>query len=739
MIAMIKTLYKVIRKQLSSDNDVGLGIPTQCSEKDRLNKANKVNKLNKAYEQFLNQAQPSLLQELEPRFMFDGAAVEAVDLADGVSEQEQAYILNAIEQNEQAHATESLLQAIEANAENFQTDYSQFREVVIVDARVKDPHILIDSISRTAAIEVILPNQDGVDKIAELLAKYNNLDAIHIISHGDQAKLELGSVDLTTNNLNAYQTQLAQWGQALTEQGDILFYGCNVAEGDAGQAFIEELRALTSADIAASVDITGGEAFAGDSILESDTDVETDEIVDFSEYAHQLAWTLNDNSISVSAAVTAEIALTPDGQTLAVGNQGTSGSEARIYEWDGLTWQQKGSTLVATGQSNFGLDISISDDGARVALGNNGNSGLNYARVYQWNGTDWAQMGSDFPGTFRSVSLNTDGSRLAIGAINNNTVDLYEWNGSSWIQLGSTITHSGEWFGRNVSFNAAGNIVAISAEKASYNGSDSGRLRIYEYDGSNWILKGSPIDGAQAGDKLGNNKTIAMSADGLMVVAPAPANSTNGTSSGMVRVYEWDGSDWAQKGQSFFGSTAYSSLGAINDLSADGMRLFLGDPRANSVGGIIYVYDWDTGSNSWVVSDTIEGNPAIFERFGGSSFSVDQTGERITLVSNTKDVLTYDAPPVPINTLPASIAIDEDSSAFAFTAGDIISVSDPDPTSVLQSVQLTVNFGVLNVSLSVGAAISAGSNNSNTLTIDGNDVDINATLASLTYTCTFDI
>ncbi|WP_119329562.1 BspA family leucine-rich repeat surface protein, partial [Cysteiniphilum halobium] len=239
---MFKQLYRLIKEQLSLNKKVDKDLILKKLLQDN---------------QLKNQQQPFLLQELEPRYMFDGAAIEAVDLADGVSEQEQIYILNALKQNENAQATESLLEAIEANSEGFTTDYSQFTEVMIIDSRVKDPHILIESVSRHASIEVITSEVDGVDAIAHILAKYQNLEAIHIVSHGAEAQLQLGNVDLTASNLMDYQAQLAQWGQALTEQGDILFYGCNVAEGDKGQAFIDALTALTSADIAASIDFTG--------------------------------------------------------------------------------------------------------------------------------------------------------------------------------------------------------------------------------------------------------------------------------------------------------------------------------------------------------------------------------------------------------------------------------------------------------------------------------------------------
>ena len=46
-------------------------------------------------------------------------------------------------------------------------------------------------------------------------------------------------------------------GQSLTEDGDILFYGCNVASTEGGKALISKISEITKADIAASDDVTG--------------------------------------------------------------------------------------------------------------------------------------------------------------------------------------------------------------------------------------------------------------------------------------------------------------------------------------------------------------------------------------------------------------------------------------------------------------------------------------------------
>ncbi|MEZ6087262.1 MAG: cadherin-like domain-containing protein [Pirellulaceae bacterium] len=81
----------------------------------------------------------------------------------------------------------------------------------------------------------------------------------------------------------------------------------------------------------------------------------------------------------------------------------------------------------------------------------------------------------------------------------------------------------------------------------------------------------------------------------------------------------------------------------------------------------------------------------------------------------------------PINTVPGAQSVNED----ALLAISGITVADADDN--LSTVQLTVNNGVLTVTLSGGASVSTGANGSNDLTLSGSIADINATLASLTY------
>ncbi|MCW3027325.1 MAG: outer rane adhesin like protein, partial [Solirubrobacterales bacterium] len=52
---------------------------------------------------------------------------------------------------------------------------------------------------------------------------------------------------------------------------DIEFWGCNVAQGSTGQAFVDTVHTLTGATVGASTDATGAAALGGNWVLEDTT------------------------------------------------------------------------------------------------------------------------------------------------------------------------------------------------------------------------------------------------------------------------------------------------------------------------------------------------------------------------------------------------------------------------------------------------------------------------------------
>ncbi|KPL11372.1 hypothetical protein AMJ85_03690, partial [candidate division BRC1 bacterium SM23_51] len=149
-------------------------------------------------------------------------------------------------------------------------------EIVFVDPRVPDYQTLIHPLTTQPdlpSIETLIldPEIDGVAQISEVLASFTDIDALHIIAHGSPGSLELGTVRLDSTTLNQYAARLEIWGDSLITDGDILLYGCNIAKGEKGVEYVERLSELTGADVAASINSTGGTALGGDWELEYST------------------------------------------------------------------------------------------------------------------------------------------------------------------------------------------------------------------------------------------------------------------------------------------------------------------------------------------------------------------------------------------------------------------------------------------------------------------------------------
>ena len=152
------------------------------------------------------------------------------------------------------------------------------------------------------------------------------------------------------------------------------------------------------------------------------------------------------------------------------------------------------------------------------------------------------EAASDVSGS--SVSMNSAGDRVAIGAIwNDGTgtqaghVRVYEYSNSSWTQIGSDIDGEAaqDHSGGSVSMNSAGDRVAIGAMENDGTASDAGHVRVYEYSNSSWTQVGSDIDGEAAGDYSGIS--VSMNSAGDRVAIGAHGNDGTGNHAGHVRVY----------------------------------------------------------------------------------------------------------------------------------------------------------------------------------------------------------
>ncbi|ULC57941.1 T9SS type A sorting domain-containing protein [Flaviramulus sp. BrNp1-15] len=292
------------------------------------------------------------------------------------------------------------------------------------------------------------------------------------------------------------------------------------------------------------------------------------------------------------------VSISADGNTIAVGApdnnaNGFESGHVRVFNFQVSDWVQVGTDIIGEDLSDHsGYSVSLSDDGNRLAIGapDNGlveNVGSNYGqvRVYENQSNNWVQIGSDIDGedpednSGYAVSLNEDGSIVAIGAPNNSNattgaghVRVYNYQSTNWVQIGADIDGEGmnDKFGGAVSLNNAGNILAVGA--VDNNG--IGHVRVFENQSNTWVQIGNDIDGEAINDEFGIS--VSLNGNGTILAVGARYNSDFASDAGHVRVYKNELGNWQQIDSDIVGEALQDRSGVSVSLNDDGNIVAIG-------------------------------------------------------------------------------------------------------------------------------------------------------------------
>jgi len=301
------------------------------------------------------------------------------------------------------------------------------------------------------------------------------------------------------------------------------------------------------------------------------------------------------------------IALSADGNRLAIsaenntGINGAGSGHVRIFELQNNNWIQLGNDIdgdVAGDQSGYAIAFSKNGNTVSICSYRNDttNNDAGQVRVFQFNGTDWIQLGASIYGTQNSdylgrfMELSFDGLTMALSYKPFNSpgfVRVYQFKNTNWIQIGDNLEGEGfnDNFGVSLDLSNDGNILAVGASRNDGNGVDSGHVRVFQNSNSNWIQIGDDIDGDHADDFFGNS--LDLSDDGLVLaVGASRSDGINGTNidSGQVKLFEYSNAQWNQIGSSIYGEGVGDFFGYSLSLSLDSETLAIGGFR-NDVNG----------------------------------------------------------------------------------------------------------------------------------------------------------
>ncbi len=336
-----------------------------------------------------------------------------------------------------------------------------------------------------------------------------------------------------------------------------------------------------------------------------------------------------------------EIVMSKDGKVLAVADPFRFGNSSipnpvTIFERQGDEWIETAKLFDEEVVSNFfGFSMSFNNDGSILAIGIRNGSSTNSTpqgrvQVYKNVQGTWGQVGSDISNTIsggefgRAISMNADGSILAVGNPDSGITQVYVNNSDNWEQLGENIGAGNvdDFFGQSLSLSNDGTVLAIGALEAF---SGNGRVEVYKFENDNWTPSGNTIFGKNPEGQFGSNTKL--SGDGKTLVAASISPNFNSVS--YVEIYKNRGGQWEQIGDAL-SACEYclsSELGQDIGISDNGKIIAIADPSADNDNGSQTIDFLSLQEDSWTLLQQIAIiNPPIDnpERFGTSiAFSTD--------------------------------------------------------------------------------------------------------------------
>ena len=215
--------------------------------------------------------------------------------------------------------------------------HHEINELIIIDQAVPDKHLFYKALKPGGEIREIDSSKDGLEQLKAILANYQNLNALHIVSHADDGVVFLGSSNVNEELLREEVNTLATMNKAMKDGADVFFYGCNLAKSEKGEALLELIQGEANVDVAASNNLTGNMKQGGDWQLEIvKGDISSEQPfsdIAVRDFSHTLASEVyTSGSFCVAGCGTPSTSLTSsDGHFVFTGNADGSGEDVHAY------------------------------------------------------------------------------------------------------------------------------------------------------------------------------------------------------------------------------------------------------------------------------------------------------------------------------------------------------------------------------------------------------------------------
>ncbi|URQ92795.1 Ig-like domain-containing protein [Pseudoalteromonas sp. SCSIO 43101] len=162
----------------------------------------------------------------------------------------------------------SCLLASQLNKPALPTNDYLKNEILFIDERVHDKALLLSNLKKNVLPIEISSVDDAFRKMVSIVKEHgtNNLDRVTLLSHASPGELDFGNakVDYEYIVSNEKVKELT----SLLDGKDLIILGCDIASGDIGHKYLQQLSSGSTLRIAASTNKTGYAKQGGDWNLE---------------------------------------------------------------------------------------------------------------------------------------------------------------------------------------------------------------------------------------------------------------------------------------------------------------------------------------------------------------------------------------------------------------------------------------------------------------------------------------
>ena len=141
--------------------------------------------------------------------------------------------------------------------------------LVVIDPRVPGADLLRRAAVDGAVVATLNTDRDGASQVTDLLRQNPGIKEVDLVAYGREGELLLGSGVLNAASLKGGATD--SWRGLLSRNAEINVWGCDVARGNDGSAFVNLLSDHTGASVSASADAIGAADLGGNWSLETRT------------------------------------------------------------------------------------------------------------------------------------------------------------------------------------------------------------------------------------------------------------------------------------------------------------------------------------------------------------------------------------------------------------------------------------------------------------------------------------